>query len=270
LRLRVREEPEKQEYQLTSAGTSGDFRRIPSDAGSTPLEQSVSFPGFGRSTLDFLAELRDNNERTWFQAHQDRYEQTVREPARQLVREMAPILARVAPHLVADDRKVGGSIMRPQRDTRFSPDKTPYKTNLGIQFRHDAGKDVHAPGLYLHLSPDELFVGLGMWRPDKEPLGKIRSRIAAEPEAWSATLADPGLRARWRIGGRDEATKRVPRGFSADDPHADDLKLVSHMLVADLEPDQVLGPQLPSLLATYLQAGAPHARFVAGAIGLPW
>ena len=68
----------------------------------------------------------------------------------------------MSPHFLADDRRVGGSLMRIYRDTRFAKDKTPYKTNVGIQFRHEMGKDVHCPGFYVHLSPGECFLGAGI------------------------------------------------------------------------------------------------------------
>ncbi|MCA9520487.1 MAG: TIGR02453 family protein, partial [Myxococcales bacterium] len=117
-------------------------------------------PYFGDETLDFLEELSLNNNRDWFTAHKPRYESFVRDPALAFVRAMAPRLERLAPSLIADDRKMGGSLMRIYRDTRFSKDKTPYKTNIGIHFRHKSAKDVHAPGLYVHVGLDGHFVGV--------------------------------------------------------------------------------------------------------------
>jgi uncharacterized protein (TIGR02453 family) len=113
-----------------------------------------------QSTFKFLDELAANNNRTWFEANKPRYESLVREPALEFISAMGPALEKFAPHSRADPRKVGGSLMRVFRDTRFSRDKTPYKTNIGIQFRHELGKDVHAPGFYVHLAADEsLFRG---------------------------------------------------------------------------------------------------------------
>ena len=100
---------------------------------------------FSIATFDFLDDLAANNERPWFEANKDRYEALVRGPALDLIAAMAPELARFAPHFRVEPRKVGGSLMRVFRDTRFSRDKTPYKTNIGIQFRHELAKDVHAP-----------------------------------------------------------------------------------------------------------------------------
>ena len=98
-----------------------------------------TFPGFSRSAIEFLIELSEHNERAWFKQHQERYEALVRSPALAFIRALAPRLRRLSPHFVASDQKVGGSMMRPQRDTRFGSDKTPYKTNVGIHFRHAVG-----------------------------------------------------------------------------------------------------------------------------------
>ena len=101
---------------------------------------------FTKSTFSFLDELAASNNRAWFEENKSRYESLVREPALAFIEAMEPALRKFAPNLRAEPRKVGGSLMRVFRDTRFSRDKTPYKTNIGIQFRHSLGKDVHAPG----------------------------------------------------------------------------------------------------------------------------
>ena len=120
----------------------------------------VEFEGFQPTLLAFLRDLKANNNRDWFNAHKPDYEQLVREPALGFISAMGPPLAKFAPMFVAVPRKSGGSLMRVYRDTRFSRDKTPYKTNVGIQFRHEYGKDVHAPGYYFHIDPDQVFPAL--------------------------------------------------------------------------------------------------------------
>ena len=80
--------------------------------------------------------------------------------------------------------------MRVYRDTRFSKDKTPYKTNIGIQFRHELGRDAHAPGYYLHIEPQQAFIGAGLWRPPADALRAIRDRIAARPDEWRRAIED--------------------------------------------------------------------------------
>jgi len=130
---------------------------------------TVTFEGFPADTARFLAELARNNNRDWFRANKGRYERSVRGPALAFIEAMAGPLERVSRHIYADPSPSGGSLMRIYRDTRFSPDKTPYKTNIGIQFRHERCDDVHAPGLYFHIDPKECFLACGMWRQPPTP-----------------------------------------------------------------------------------------------------
>ena len=102
---------------------------------------------FGPELFAFLADLRANNDREWFAANKHRYEEHLLEPALDFIDEFAPQLEKISPHFRADPRPSGGSLFRIYRDTRFSKDKTPYKTNVGIHFRHERAKDAHAPGL---------------------------------------------------------------------------------------------------------------------------
>lgn len=137
---------------------------------------------FTKATLNLLDELAANNDRTWFEANKSRYELLVREPALEFIAAMGSVLETFAPRFCAEPRKVGGSLMRVYRDTRFWRDKTPYKTNIGIQFRHTLGKDVHAPGFYVHIATDECFFAVGCWHPDSDALGRLRDLIAKKPE----------------------------------------------------------------------------------------
>ena len=123
---------------------------------------------FTRASIKFLDDLAANNNRIWFEENRSQYEALVRAPALAFISEMSPVLKTFAPHFRADPRKTGGSLMRVFRDTRFSRDKTPYKTNIGIQFRHAVGKDVHAPGFYVHIASDECFLAVGCWHPDAD------------------------------------------------------------------------------------------------------
>ena len=131
------------------------------------------FAGFEQATLDFLRALEANNDREWFAENKTRYEEQVLDVALRFIQAMQAPLADFAPHFVALPTRVGGSLMRVYRDTRFSKNKLPYKTNIGIQFRHEDAKDVHAPGYYVHIEPDDVFVGAGMWRP---PSGSAAKR----------------------------------------------------------------------------------------------
>jgi uncharacterized protein (TIGR02453 family) len=117
------------------------------------------FTGFPKELYQFLSDLARNNNREWFEANKERYVQYAKEPALAFIAEMKGRLEEISQSYVADTRPNGGSMFRIYRDTRFSKDKTPYKVNIGCQFRHSAGRDAHAPGFYIHLQPDENFAG---------------------------------------------------------------------------------------------------------------
>lgn len=226
------------------------------------------FGGFGSETLEFLADLKNHNEREWFEANKPRYEDVVREPARAFIRDMGKKLKRVSPELRADDRKAGGSLMRVNRDIRFSNDKTPYKTNLGIQFRHALGKDVHAPGAYVHLGLDGCFLGIGMWRPESKALKKIREAIAEHPKRWQKIVGAEKLTSTWRQGG--ESLKRPPRGFDKEHPAIEELKRKDHILVCDLTVEEAEGPELVDLCLKRFVAAKPHTKFLCDSVGVPF
>lgn len=225
---------------------------------------------FTDDTFRFLEELPAHNDRAWFEANKQRYERHCREPALAFVRAMAPHLDRLAPRFVADDRKVGGSLMRLNRDTRFSADKSPYKTNLGVQFRHEGGADVHAPGIYVHLAADGCFVGVGSWMPEPPVLDAIRRRIVADPAAYERALAATGG---WSFEGRHggiERLKRPPKGFDADHPLVEELKKKSHLATRGLERAEVVGAGFDARVAAQLAAVVPYLRWLTEASGAPF
>ena len=228
----------------------------------------TEFRSFGPELEAFLQDLRSNNERGWFTANRDRYEETVREPARAFIRAMAPALAAISPHFRADDRKTGGSLMRIHRDTRFSRDKTPYKTNVGIQFRHALGRDVHAPGFYVHLEPGSAFLGAGVWRPDSSALFMIRARIDEEPDTWREVRDDEAFRAAFRLGG--ESLKTMPRGFARDHALAEDLRRKDFIALHELAIGDALGPEFPDLATARMRDSAGFMRFLCEALDVPF
>ncbi len=221
---------------------------------------------FTKATFRFLDDLAANNERAWFEANKARFEGLVREPALEFVTAMGPVLEEFAPNFRAEPRKMGGSLMRVFRDTRFSRDKTPYKTNIGIQFRHALGKDVHAPGFYVHIATDECFFGVGCWHPEADALGRIRDFIAAKPERWFAVRDQRKFAARWQLTG--ESLTRPPRGYAIDHPAIEDLKRKDFVALAPLGFDETHGPGLVKLAGARFAVAAPFMRFLCDALGV--
>lgn len=228
---------------------------------------------FTSASLQFLADLRDNNDKTWFEANRARWEGDCRGPALDFVRGFRPRLAAISPHFLADDRAQGGSLFRIFRDTRFSKDKSPYKTHLGIQFRHAAvkgaaGEVVHAPGFYLHIAPegegemDGCFGGFGMWHPEGDALQAIRRRIDREPEAWARARAGAKL--------EGESLKKVPTGFSPDHPHAEDLRRKDFFTSVSFSAAEVCAPDFVARYAEACGRGAPLMKFLCETVGLPF
>ncbi|HEY6898275.1 MAG TPA: DUF2461 domain-containing protein [Rhodocyclaceae bacterium] len=221
---------------------------------------------FTSATFKFLEQLADHNDKVWFAAHKGEYEDCIRTPALEYIQAMAPLLADFAPEFRADPRKMGGSLMRVYRDTRFARDKTPYKTNVGIQFRHTLGKDVHAPGFYFHLAPEECFLGVGSWHPEADLLGRIRDLIAAQPARWRAARDDRGFKAHWELVG--DSLTRPPRGFAADHPEIADIKRKDFIGLCSLTRKEVMGARLVELSAERFAGAAPFMRFLCEAAGV--
>ena len=226
---------------------------------------------FTRSSFGFLKELDANNEKTWWEANKDRYIRDIREPALDFIADFGHRLTEISPHFTADARAQGGSLMRPYRDMRFSKG-LPYKTNVGIQFRHEQARDVHAPGFYLHIEPGQNFAGAGMWHPDTRLARRIRQAINDDPAGWAVAAHESGFVSTWEVAGHDEdRLKRVPKELDGTGhPYPDDLRLRSFSAGTRLTQKTVLSPSLPDDLAKTLKLAAPYTRFICEAIGLPF
>ncbi|MEM6639067.1 MAG: DUF2461 domain-containing protein [Pseudomonadota bacterium] len=225
----------------------------------------AEFAHFKPSMITFLRQLARNNTREWFADNKQRYEDLVREPALDFISAMGQPLADITPYFVAVPKKTGGSLMRPYRDTRFSKDKTPYKTNVGIQFRYEFGKDVHAPGFYVHIDPHEVFVGAGMWHPDREPLRAIRDAIVDDPKGWKAARDQRTFRRHFDLAGSQ--LKTAPRGFDKSHPMIDDLRRKDFIGVKVMTHDVLYSPQLLKTMAQTFRAASPFMTFLCRAVG---
>jgi len=221
---------------------------------------------FNEGTFDFLDRLADNNQREWFHEHKAFYEGCVRDPALRLITDVAEELPHLSPHFVAIPKKVGGSLMRVHRDTRFGKDKTPYKTNIGIQFRHALGKDVHAPGYYLHISSHECFFGAGIWRPDAPSLAKIRARITEKEAEWIKARDHKPFQKQYQISG--ESLKTSPRGFSKDHLMIEDIRRKDFIAIHDFSPELACSKKLKSEMMKRFADATPYMRFLCHALEL--
>ena len=227
----------------------------------------MEFRGFEPTIFQFLEELADNNNRPWFQENKRRYEREVLEPCLAFIRAFAPRLTKISRFFVASDRR-GGSLMRVYRDTRFSKDKNPYKTNVGIQFRHELGRDIHAPGFYVHIASNECFLGAGMWRPDRPSLRQIRQAIVDKPDRWRRARNDRRFREYFKLVG--DSLKRAPRGFPADHPFVEDLRRTDFIGLRELSEQHVLDKGFLDNVAASFTASRPLMRYLCRALKAPF
>lgn len=220
---------------------------------------------FDRHLFAFLRELAENNDRDWFQARRELYEDAVVEPSLAFIAAFGPRLKRISPHFDAIPKKTGGSLFRIYRDTRFSKDKTPYKTHVGIHFRHKQAKDVHAPGFYLHLEPSKSFVGAGIWHPDGEALTQIRAAIDDQPTAWRRA-SGARLQRSFELAG--DSLKRAPKDYDPEHPLIEDLKRKDFIAVHRLTQNRILAADFVDEFAGLCKEARGLVRFLCGAVGV--
>jgi len=225
-------------------------------------------PYFDASLFTFLRQLRRHNDRAWFARHKARYERDVRDPLLRFIIDAAEPLRALSNHIVADPRPVGGSMFRIYRDTRFSKDKSPYKTHTAAHFRHRAKGDVHAPGFYLHLEPGNVFGGAGIWHPDAKALAAIRKGILENAALWKKISRSRSIRASCTIEG--ESLKRAPRGFDPEHPLIEDLKRKDFVLITRWDQADALRPDFLERFSRFCATAAPVNEFLSRSPGLDW
>ncbi|HXB97142.1 MAG TPA: TIGR02453 family protein [bacterium] len=204
-----------------------------------------------RRFFQFLVELRFNNERPWFQARKERYQAEVQAPFLKLVETLTPKLQAVNPAYTEP------KAFRIYRDTRFSHDKSPYKSHVAAQWRHRAALgDVHAPGFYLHLEPGECYAGGGLWSPDADALAAVRKRIARRDPQWLA-IQKQGMPL-WD----QDSLKRPPKGWRDDHPMIQDLKRRHFITWVDLRDQAVCGPQAVKKIIQAFERSNPLIVFL--------
>jgi uncharacterized protein (TIGR02453 family) len=229
-----------------------------------------TFTGFRPEAVDFLVDLAAHNERDWFMPRKAEFERLLKRPLEDLVAAVAERFETRDIPLHADPKR---SVFRIYRDTRFSRDKSPYKTHLAATFpwmerTGGGGLEVvdggaHGNGGYFNFQPGEMYVGGGMWMPEKARLDAFRRAIVEDPERVRAALEDPGFQAEFGTVTAHEHLKRVPGGLPADHPMADLFRYKDVVFGRHLSDDEVLSPSLPDTLVDAFVAGLPVFRFLA-------
>ena len=231
------------------------------------------FPGFTVGAFTFLRQLKRHNEREWFKAHKEAFDQRLMQPMRLFVEEMDVRLATIAPEIHGSPKR---SIFRIYRDTRFSKDKSPYKTHLGCWFTHTraghgVGTETHGAGagFYCHFEPGASLVAGGIWMPSRPSLAAIRERIAGASDELAKVMKGKAIRERFGSLSDEGRLTRVPRGFSPDHRAAEWLRYSSFTASAPLTDGEVLSAELPQLVARDFKTLLPLVRWLNNALGYP-
>ena len=224
---------------------------------------TTAFAGFPREGLEFLAGLAADNTREYFDGHRDTYQSALLQPAKDFVVALGEELrARVSPGIRVEPR-INGSILRINRDTRFSSDKRPYKEHLDFWFWEGEGPSRERPGLFVRLRPATVVLGAGMHRFEPPALAAYRAAVADESTGRAledALLDATGLRG-VTVGGL--TYKRVPRGVESDHPRADLLRHGALYVSGEWKlPRTVSGPAFVGWAAERLERLAPVERWL--------
>jgi uncharacterized protein (TIGR02453 family) len=217
----------------------------------------VTQPRFTPKTLSFLRALKRHNDREWFRARKERFELDVRAPMIAVIERLAADFQAFAPELVATPK----CIYRIYRDTRFSDDKTPLKTNIAASFPWRGLHRHQGAGLYIEVAPQWVWVGGGMYAPDTSQLATVREHIAANHKRLRAIVESPGFT---RAVGSLEGSKlqRVPRGYSADHPAAGYLRRRQFLAGRQFPAEFACNPKFYSGVLGVYQHITPLVRFL--------
>jgi uncharacterized protein (TIGR02453 family) len=217
---------------------------------------------FTRKTLAFLRALKRNNDRDWFRARKAEYEQHVRGPMIELLQQLAQELPGFAPDLVSDPRVC---LFRIYRDTRFSSDKRPLKTNVAAHFPSRKFPKGEGAGLYVEVAPQWVWMGGGIYMPSSSELNAIRAAIVDDHRRFRRVVTAPSFRrAVGELSG--EQLTRVPRGYAKDHPAAEYLRHRQFIGGREYPADFAVSPRFYSELLTVFRGIAPLVGFLNRAI----
>lgn len=231
-----------------------------------------SQPHFSPAFFKFLKGLAKNNTRDWFTANKKAYETDVKAPMMQFIADLKPKMARISKHIDVDPKPVGGSMQRMNRDTRFSKDKSPYKTNVGAMFPLTGAGDLML-GYHISLLPDDkgpqIKAYVGIWEPDGPTIEKIRTRIMVKPDEWKKAVG--GTFAKCHVF-EGESLKRPPKvgdcAVEDDHPLLDDLKRKSHAACAEFDEKAACSAGFIDEYVETAKLGSPLMTFLCKATGV--
>ena len=227
---------------------------------------------FSPASLRFFRGLAKNNRKDWFEAHRAEYEEHVKQPMAELVREMDLRMTKFAPEMVGDPKR---SMFRLNRDIRFSNDKSPYKTHAACWFFHGdgsskVGKEAHGggAGFYFHLQPGACFTGGGLWMPPRPALQRLRAAIAADPKGFAKLVLAPRLVKRLRGLSEESMLKRAPRGYDESHPAARWLRHQSFTVGRPVSDAEATSGRLTTALEGDFILMLPLVRWLNSVLGL--
>jgi uncharacterized protein (TIGR02453 family) len=214
-------------------------------------------------TFDFLTDLIRNNNREWFQDNKARHD-TARENVIDFTAELIRGIAALDPTVPADlDPR--SCVMRIYRDIRFSKNKTPYKNNFGIGISGQ-GKNFAGPGYYLHINPEQSFIAGGCWMPAAELLKSIRQEIDYNAEDFRNIIDNKHFKSYYGEPDREHQLKTVPRGYSADHPDIDYLKLKSFTFTHIISAEELMAADAAGRVIEGYSILYPFMAFLRNAI----
>jgi uncharacterized protein (TIGR02453 family) len=217
----------------------------------------MTTPRFTPQSLSFLRSLKRNNDREWFRERKARYEEQLKAPMVAVIEQLAVDLQEFAPELVVSPK----GIYRVYRDTRFSDDKTPLKTNIAASFPWRGLPRHQGAGLYLEIAHGWVWAGGGMWAPETAQLAAVREHIADNYLQLRAIVESPGFR---KTVGRLEGAKlqRVPRGFDKTHPAAEFLRHRQFLAASEFPAEFACSPKFYSGVLGVFRQIAPLVRFL--------
>ena len=225
---------------------------------SSPQTSPPAVPYFNQKALDFLRQLKRNNRREWFEARREVYESELKAPMLALIENITQGMMDYAPAHVRPAQKC---MLRIYRDTRFSADKTPYKSHLAAWWARSGMEKTSGSGYYLHVSPTELTLAAGVYMPPKEQLLAIRQHLLARHEDFRGLIEARKLRAKMQPHD-PAALTRPPKGFPAQHPAIEWIKWRQWGVFATLPADPVLKPTLGKTIETYFRLSQPLVDFL--------